>query len=84
MKSPLGSTVYYMGKEWINECEVYQPVFGISRDDAIRPPVYKFKLKKSFERYLREAILRNQKMEEEAKKKMDMNNTDPNKIDLYV
>ena len=85
MKSPLGSVVYYMGKEWINECEVYQPVFGISRNDAIRSPVYKFKFKKSFARYLKEAILRNQRIEE-AKQKINMNqdNADPNKIDFYV
>ncbi len=86
MKAPLGSTVYYMGKEWINGCEDCQPVFGISRDDAIRSTVYKFRLKKTFARYLREAIMRKQRLEEKEKQKMNsnINNTAPNKIDLYV
>ena len=85
MKAPFGSTVYYVGKEHINECVYFQPVFGISRDDAIRSPVYKFRFKKTFARYLKEAILRNQRLEEQKKQNMtNQTNTDSNKIDLYV
>lgn len=69
MKAPLGSTVYYMGKEWTNECIPYQPVFGISRHDAIRSTVYKFRFKKSFAKYLQRAIKRELEREKMLKEK---------------
>lgn len=68
MKAPLGSTVYHMGKEWTNECIPYQPVFGISRHDAIRSTVYKFRFKKSFAKYLQAAIKREHEREQKLKK----------------
>ena len=73
MKAPLGSTVYYMGQEWTNECISYQPVFGISEHDAVRSTVYKFRFKKSFAKYLETALEREQERErklKEAQKKV--------------
>ncbi len=75
MKAPLGSTVYYMGQEWTNECISYQPVFGISEHDAIRSTVYKIRFKKSFAKYLQRAIKRVQEQEKMIKEKQRKEST---------
>ena len=86
MKTPLGSIVYYMGEEWINECIIHQPVFGISRYDKKRPTNYSFRFKKTFSQYLRETIIGEQKfiIKSKQKKNINKNNLDVNKIDIYV
>ena len=71
MKAPLGSTVYYMGQEWTNECISYQPVFGISEHDAVRSTVYKFRFKKSFSKYLQLAIKKEQEREQKLKEERE-------------
>ena len=81
MKAPLGSTVYYMGQEWTNECISYQPVFGISEHDAIRSTVYKFRFKKSFAKYLETAIKREQ---ERDKKLKDERRIEPSILEGHI